>query len=600
MQDQNQKKDTTTKSNDTPALSKASQSDFIRKIVDKIKSSENILVALSRDPSVDEIAAAIGLTVYLDSIQKHVTAIYSGRTPDAVSFLQPDDTFEKTTDSLRDFIVALDKNKADHLRYKLEGDFVKVFITPYKTKITEEDLSYSYGDYNVDFVIAINVATASNLDAALREYGRIMHDASVVNITINQPGRFGEIEWSDQSSSSLCEMITELVFALQGSDEQPLEHDVATALLTGIVAATDRFSNERTSPNTLGIASKLMSMGADQQLITSNVNGNEIVHNEELPTPSLNPYAQPEDRRNNLTVNHDEPGTYGGTDKDSMTNLAARMAPTVNMSDNPEPTGVSNDINNVSPESVVVQPIIPNAQASPTAGSSMQPVTNVLTQPSVEQMQIPNSINSAAATPAAMNPQSSSVMNLPGVPAAAPNNIEANQAATTPPVASTPNAANIVSNPASPAQPGSANENTMTLPGVSDVEVPENNPEIKNPSPANNSARPMAAAPTPQEQKQVGNTIQPPAPAKQEPKNYAEMLEAALSEGFSEQNGPANTVMGAPIDSRPAEPIKTAPAAEPVAKPGSAVLPPPPAPNAGNGMMPPVLPTVQVPSEMPK
>lgn len=52
-------------------VGRAAQGDFVQKIVEKIKNSENILIALSRDPSVDEIAAAIGLTMYLDSMQKH-------------------------------------------------------------------------------------------------------------------------------------------------------------------------------------------------------------------------------------------------------------------------------------------------------------------------------------------------------------------------------------------------------------------------------------------------------------------------------------------------------------------------------------------------
>ena len=39
-------------------------------------------------------------------------------------------TIEKNTDSLRDFIIALDKSKADKLRYKVEDKFVKIFITP--------------------------------------------------------------------------------------------------------------------------------------------------------------------------------------------------------------------------------------------------------------------------------------------------------------------------------------------------------------------------------------------------------------------------------------------------------------------------------------
>lgn len=257
----------------------AAQGDFVRKIVEKIKASENILIALSKNPSVDEIAAAIGLSLFLDGMQKHTTAIYSGRTPDALAFLRPDATFETNTASLQDFIIALNKDKADHLRYKLDGDFVKVFITPYRTSITEDDLTFSQGDYNVDFVIALNVKSAGDLDEALAEHGRIMHDAATVDITTGTGGRFGEIEWSNPAASSVCEMVTELIFALQGGSDK-LDSEIATALLTGIVAATDRFSNNRTNPDTLTLASKLMTMGADQQLITANVAGNEIIQNQ--------------------------------------------------------------------------------------------------------------------------------------------------------------------------------------------------------------------------------------------------------------------------------------------------------------------------------
>ena len=178
-----------------------------KKIAEKIKSSNNILVALSRDPNVDEISAAIGLTMILNKLGKHVTAIYSGETPNTLEFLKPEQTFEKNTNSLQDFIIALHKDKADHLRYKIEGDYVKVYITPYKTTISQTDFEFSQGDFNVDLVISIDVENAESLDGALSEYGRIMHDATAVNITTNQAGRFAELEWSDPSESSVCEMI---------------------------------------------------------------------------------------------------------------------------------------------------------------------------------------------------------------------------------------------------------------------------------------------------------------------------------------------------------------------------------------------------------
>ncbi len=256
-----------------PKVSRVAQADFVKQIIEKLRKSENILVALSNNPNIDEIAAAIAMTIYLDSMQRHVTAIYSGEIPGALNFLRPEATFETNTASLQDFIIALSKDKADHLRYKLEGDYVKVYITPYRTEITADDLTYSKGDYNVDFVLALNVKLASELDGALSDYGRILHDAAVANITCDTPGKFGEIEWCDPTASSVSEMIARLIFEMQGT-EKPLDKDVATALLTGIVAATDRFSNGKTNSETLGLASRLMTMGADQQLIAAHVMDN--------------------------------------------------------------------------------------------------------------------------------------------------------------------------------------------------------------------------------------------------------------------------------------------------------------------------------------
>jgi hypothetical protein len=253
-----------------------------KKVAEKIKSCENILVALSQDPSVDEISAAIGLTMILNKLGKHVTAIYSGETPNTLEFLKPEETFEKDTNSLQDFIIALNKDKADHLRYKIEGDYVKVYITPYKTTISQTDLEFSQGDFNVDLVISIDVDTAELLDGALEEYGRIMHDATAINITTNQAGHFAELEWSDPSMSSVCEMIVNLTEYL---DYKEFEQPVATALLTGIVSATERFSNARTTSETMQISSRLMQAGADQQLISSNIMTKEEKKEEPVPAP---------------------------------------------------------------------------------------------------------------------------------------------------------------------------------------------------------------------------------------------------------------------------------------------------------------------------
>lgn len=235
-------------------------------ITDRLTKATNVLVTVSTNPSVDQLASAIGLTLILNKLGKHATAVFSGEIPSTIEFLQPEKTLEKTTDSLRDFIIALDKSKADKLRYKVEDQMVKIFITPYRTSITEKDLEFSQGDFNVDVVMAVGVNEAKDLDQAITSHGRILHDATVISINTHDGASLGSINWTAKDASSLCEILLDLGLSLK---EDVLDGQMATAFLTGIVAETNRFSNEKTTSTTMQLSAKLIAAGANQQLVAS-------------------------------------------------------------------------------------------------------------------------------------------------------------------------------------------------------------------------------------------------------------------------------------------------------------------------------------------
>lgn len=276
-----------------------------KELIDKIKSSSNILITVSNDPSVDELSAALGLTLALNKIEKYATAIFSGATPPAISFLEPEKTFENNTDSLRDFIIALNREKADHLRFKPDGDYVKIFITPYRSVITPEDLEFSQGDFNVELVITLGVDNKEHLDDALDNYGQILHDATVVSITSGeQTSSLGNLNWHNPKSSSISEMVTGLIEALKEDKKEPIiDGPIATALLTGIVAETDRFSNSHTTSGVMSVAANLMNAGADQQLIAFKLEQSHEI-SEDSPAEADEPKAD-DDSAYTLTIDRE-------------------------------------------------------------------------------------------------------------------------------------------------------------------------------------------------------------------------------------------------------------------------------------------------------
>lgn len=273
--------------------------------------ANNVLVTVSANPTVDQLAACIGLTVSLNKIGKHATAVFSGKIPSTIEFLEPEKTLEKNTDSLRDFIIALDKSKADKLRYKVdnENQVVKIFITPYRTSLSEKDLEFSQGDFNVDAVVALGVHDKADLDAAIVAHGRILHDAPVMAISTGATSsELGSLHWQNAGASSLCEMVTDLALDLK---KDVLDVQIATSLLTGIVAETARFSNEKASPHTMSISGTLMSAGANQQLVATKLD--EKPKEEEKPEEDKKEEAELEVKEEpkkpddgTIQIDHDE------------------------------------------------------------------------------------------------------------------------------------------------------------------------------------------------------------------------------------------------------------------------------------------------------
>jgi hypothetical protein len=288
-----------------------------QQVVDSLKDATNILVTVNSNPSVDQLAACLGLTIALNKADKHATAVFSGEVPSTLEFLKPEETLEKNTDSLRDFIISLDKSKADKLRYKVEDNVVKIFITPYRTAINESDFEYSQGDFNVQTVVALGVRSQQDLDEAIRAHGRILHDATVVSINLEPGSELGSVNITDTNASSLSEIVTVL---LQNFSAELLDSQIATALLTGVVAETARFSNEKTTPKTMSVSSALMTAGANQQLVATKLDNPQADTsqlqdstdpgaNEEQPKPDAAPDTETPKEPGMLEIAHNDATT---------------------------------------------------------------------------------------------------------------------------------------------------------------------------------------------------------------------------------------------------------------------------------------------------
>jgi hypothetical protein len=334
-----------------------------QQIAERVKQANKFLVTVNANPTVDQLAACIGLTLLLNKMGKHATAVFSGKVPSTIEFLQPEKTLETNTDSLRDFIISLDKNKADKLRYKIEDQFVRIFITPYHTRLTEKDLVFSEGDFNVEVVVALGVTQRAQLDAAITAHGRILHDATVVSVNAGtgKAPDIGQINWQDASASSLSEMIVSISEAFGPG---LIDSQAATAFLTGIVAETARFSNNKTSPKVMTMSAQLMAAGANQQLIVSKL---------EPPPPKQPPASPPK------TPEPKPPKQPPPTKPEGVLNVShddTKPSTTAQVEVNPSEIRIDEEGNLITGQDVVPkppEPYNPHAYLNPSSVNSGQP-----------------------------------------------------------------------------------------------------------------------------------------------------------------------------------------------------------------------------------
>lgn len=230
-----------------------------------IRQANNILIMSGQHPSLDQVAAMSALASILRKYGKKVSAVVSDAIPPQLAFLEPN--LERNLSGLRDFIVKVDVRKAelDKLRYEVENDKLNIYITPFRGAFAPNDVTFDHGDYQYDIAIVLGVPTRARLDRIYDQHQKLFTELPLINIDFHRSNEnYGAVNLIEGNASSLCEIIVALAESLQSGI---IDEDIATALLAGLMASTDRFTATHTSPKSLTVAAQLMAAGARQQSV---------------------------------------------------------------------------------------------------------------------------------------------------------------------------------------------------------------------------------------------------------------------------------------------------------------------------------------------
>ncbi len=234
-------------------------------IIDQITKSETILLCVSKNPNGDALGAALGFYLALKKLGKKTDVVSPTAVLEKYSFLPSSNLITHKLEGARDYVftVNIEKDKLQQLRYEVQDNKLKIFITAKSGDLDEKNAALESSKFKYDLIIILGTPDLEDLGNVYDDNPELFYEAPVINIDNNPSNEyFGKINLVDVTISSTSEMVYNLISNI---DEKLFDEQIATNLLTGIVSKTNSFQNKNTTPKAFLAAASLITKGANKE-----------------------------------------------------------------------------------------------------------------------------------------------------------------------------------------------------------------------------------------------------------------------------------------------------------------------------------------------
>lgn len=237
----------------------------LQQTIEALKKNNRLLIVLPENLNGDALGAALALEEVLKNSGKKIDLVCAGEIPEKLKFLPGQEKIKNKITAWQDFIISVNTaiNKISRLRYENETGTLKIFLTT-PGKVEEKDVRLEPGQFFYDLIITIDAPDLESLGRSFEENTELFFGKSILNIDHKASNEhFGEINLIEPTAAACAEIIAQLIPGLGLA----INEKIATLLLTGLIIKTHSFQNNRTTPQSLSLASNLVNQGADQEKI---------------------------------------------------------------------------------------------------------------------------------------------------------------------------------------------------------------------------------------------------------------------------------------------------------------------------------------------
>lgn len=233
-----------------------------KQLSDAVSKANVIGIAISKEPNLDEMAAALSLYLALLESGKNVS-IASPTNPkvEVATLVGVDKVKTDFEGKDGDLVVSFPYNEGEveKVSYTLDDGFLNIVVKPGEKGLAfqESDVQFRRSGGNLDLMFVIGSRKVSDLGHLFDP--EKLKDSKIVNIDNKADNQgFGDIIMVSTKLSSISEQVGNMIMALG----LKVDEDIAQNLMSGISFATNNFQSPTTSSLAFEIAGALLRQGA--------------------------------------------------------------------------------------------------------------------------------------------------------------------------------------------------------------------------------------------------------------------------------------------------------------------------------------------------
>lgn len=223
------------------------------------------MLVFGNKDNADAASACLALSYFLQNKQKQTEiACPNFSAPKNLKFLKELDRIKPALSRAQKFTIKLDVShtQIDSLSYDVKDGWLSIYLTPKQGNIGKDDLRTAQSAYKYDLIITAGAADLNSLGEIFLNNTDLFYQAPIINLDYRANNEhFGQVNLVDLSCSSVSEVIYKILKPLNAAADK----DTATALLTGMIAATHSFKSNNVTPFGLNVASELITNGANRE-----------------------------------------------------------------------------------------------------------------------------------------------------------------------------------------------------------------------------------------------------------------------------------------------------------------------------------------------